>query len=56
MCVCVCVCVCVRVCVIGLGFVHVVLCTDYFRVTGNPLSLMHFCVQGNTDLWFGELY
>ena len=61
-CVCVCVCVCARapacVCrravlfVTGLGFVYIMLCTDYVQITGNPLSLMHFCVQGNTYLWF----
>jgi hypothetical protein len=42
---------CVCVWVTGLGFVYIMLCTDYVEVTGNPLSLMHFSVQGNTDLW-----
>jgi len=37
----------------GLGFVYIKLCTGYIQVTGNLLSLMHFCVQGNTDLWLG---
>ena len=45
-------CVCVRVCmcVTGVGFVYIMLCTDCVQVTGNHLSAMHFCVQGNTDL------
>ena len=49
-------CVCVCVCETALGFVYIMLCTDNIQVTGNPLSLMHFCVQRNTDLWFRELY
>jgi len=44
--------VCVCMCVPGLGFVYIKLFTDYVQVTGNHLSLMRFCVQGNIVLWF----
>ena len=42
---------------IGLSFVsyvYIMLFTDYIHVTGNLLSLIQFCVQGNADLWFGK--
>ena len=43
---------CVFVCETGLGFVYILLYTNYIQVTRNPFSLMHLSVQGNTELCF----